>query len=105
MKQLTGKAKEDFFEWLATTYYRDIRSISDLERAFSFQPQSAQFGLIQEWGDSVGYDIEISTGEFGGFNIVIYYKSYYSLEGVKSRPEAQQKAVEKLSEIYNQLKQ
>lgn len=112
MKQLQGKAREDFEKWLKEHHkvadyneYREIDGYSTwIADYFDDFPQSAQFGLIQEWGDSVGEKIsiywrEIDDDWFAYIGIVSVSELFF-----KSLPEAQIKAVEKLNEIINQLK-
>ena len=103
MEQLTGKARIDFIAWYIKTYFVDepIR--------FKSLPQSAQFGLIQEWGDSVeifisiNYSRNLTMQGSDWFHVRVDDK--YVMNGLSSRQQPQMKAVEKLSEIYNQLKQ
>lgn len=111
MKQLTGKARVDFFEWLGSENKfktlqttppegdRYDRRLVINKQLFNKSPQSAKFGLIQEFADSTGYEIEAHTEwcdiyELGGWKPIFN-------KGCESRPESQEKAVEKLSEIYN----
>ncbi|WP_417444620.1 hypothetical protein [Joostella sp.] len=114
MKLLTGQCEKDFETWFETyesnTDIFDLSFIGgsyigrslDLQDVFYNLPISMQFGVIQEFADSVEDDIEsrvlakVSRG----------YEKYYSeIKGImqvfNSRHEAQKEAIIKFNEIYN----
>ena len=101
--ELKGKLKEGFFEWLNKTYNniycKDYKHGEDMNEWF-YLPQSAQFGLIQEYADTLGIPIETQ------FRFDCYYvwiaKDSDALE-YGTRPEAQVAALKSLNEIVNQL--
>lgn len=112
--KIEGKLKDGFFEWLeddnkfeVDSGYFDIGGTScytSNKLFFEASPQSAQFGLIQEWGDSVGYYLEMVflMDEY----IARIWSEKHGWDSLcnitcNSRPEAQREAVKKLSEIYN----
>jgi hypothetical protein len=108
--KLTGKAKEQFEEWLNTqkgwkdNWYGGVL-------LFEGMPNQMQWGVFQDWADSLGYDIYYSpyydwTKEKDtGFK---WYSSkrkdsYISHTGLSDTiQEARNAAIEKLNEIINQ---
>jgi transcriptional regulator CtsR len=104
--KLEGKLKDGFFEWLLITMWFttkeeliDIKQdMSMLKWEFDILPQSAQFGLIQEYAEKIGYEVE---ARHSGTWIVYKMYSKFSDGGANSRSEAQIKAIEQLNEIIN----
>tara|TARA_R110002051_G_scaffold308116_1_gene379534 strand:- start:24196 stop:24513 length:318 start_codon:yes stop_codon:yes gene_type:complete len=104
--KLTGKCKEDFEKWLFRWLEINIAEVgetpdqSDIDHFYTF-PNSMQWGVIQDFADSVDIDIdEIFESELN-FSLV-------SNEGAGGlsyhRPEARAAAIEKFNELYNQIK-
>ena len=109
--KLKGKLKEGFFEWLMKNeepiWQLDGEDSEGMyiylypSLVFYDLPQSAQFGLLQEYADTLGYKIsiywrEIDDDWFGYIGIESISESFFN-----SRPEAQLAAIEKLNEIVN----
>lgn len=93
---LTGKAKEDFLEYL------------DVEEKWFNEEYIPLFehALIIEWFDSVGIYIEIVREDFGfGFNVHRgnWRNPDESLGHWKTRQEATKQAIIKVNQIYNNL--
>ena len=80
---------------------------------FNSLPEQMQFGMVQEWADSIDYDLSVikmnvneysadisilSTSSGHPFNIL--WEAEY-----KTRLEAQTAAIEKLNELLNQAKE
>lgn len=105
---LTGKCKQDFEAWFSREFYApkipNMTAMSVWE--FYKFPLSMQFGVIQEWADSVGYGLGVinSFGNhgvlFSGFVRIPAKK--ISGEFLGTRQEAQLAAISKLNEIYNE---
>ena len=99
--KLQGKFKTDFFEWLSVKMNTELA-----KDRFDCLPQSAQFGLLQEYCDSVG--IIISNGYYVNqynqwqFDICQGEDDYiFPIEQFDSRQEAQVQAIEKAQLILN----
>ena len=101
--KLTGKAKEAFEEWyfnlpnsMGTNYgAKDIT----INRFYSL-PQSMQWGIYQDWADSIRFELRVTVNHGSGWyevlvNIPEYWNAY------PTRQEARKAAIEKLNEIYN----
>ena len=120
---LTGKCKSDFEKWFEQSEHRKFVQItgfmSDTFLVFYKLPFSMQYGVYEDFFDSVGYTIVINSdwyftvlqlakGEGDGKQTFEYYVYYpdknpaeYDSE-FKTRQEARTKAIEKANEIYNQ---
>lgn len=106
---LTGKAKEDFFNWLDNQGVNGI-DISNWEfEKFHLLSNVSQNALIIEWFDSVGIYIEVyrhnNRPTVQGFNsrIVRRINGYYECcIAVNTRNKAIQYAIKKANEIYNE---
>ena len=105
---LTGKAKEQFERWyMKYTGYVDPR-FSDLMKKteldkFRTYRLSMQWGVIQDFADSLNYDLQV----YNESSCVNFYADIYKLGEClysfefKTRNEARTKAIEKLNEIIN----
>lgn len=99
MEQLTGKARQDFINYICKTY-PNIRW-----HEYETFTNSMIYALIIEFFDSVG--IYINTWEYQGFcwqidsNLLEESPKYN--EPFKTRPEAQTEAIKKANQIYNEL--
>lgn len=97
---LTGKAKEEFFNWLDNQGVNGI-DISNWEfEKFQLLSNVSQNALIIEWFDSVGIYI---TSDYFELNKCFYSEVFNSdFEIIKpTRQEALTKAIKKANEIYN----
>ena len=103
--KLEGKLKEGFFEWFVNTkYYQSyLSNIEQIIKAhelwFKDLPQSARFGLIQEYAEDV-LDFSIFIKGNGSWFVSKSLNEWYSSKEC-SRPEAEIKVVEQLNEIVN----
>ena len=98
---LTGKAKEEFFNWLDNQGVNGI-NISNWEfEKFHLLSNVSQNSLIIEWFDSVGIYI---TSDYFELNKGFYSEILDSnFEIVKlTRQEAFTEAIKKANEIYNE---
>ena len=99
-KILTGKAEEEFFDWLDNQGVNGI-DISNWEfEKFQLLSNVSQNALIIEWFDSVGIYITSDYFELNkGFYSEILNENF---EIVKpTRQEALTEAIKKANEIYN----
>ena len=102
--RLTGEAKEHFEKWYVKTI--EIVEMESIDDSFDINgfydlPQSMQFGVIQDWADSMGYSLmcyRVSTVD--GWHIVFGETTVYIER--KTRQEARNAAIEKLNEIVNE---
>ena len=97
---LTGKAYSLFYSWLHHNGYSAISSSEWFESLHT----SMQWGIYQDWADSMGYYISMDW---------IYYGNYFSPDittadgrmiwedEFKTRQEARTAALQKLNEIIN----
>ena len=101
---LTGKCKEAFEKW--STNNGDLYSFHIMgvyKGAFYELPKSMQYGVLVDFFDSTGMDIEIA--------VTPTFKEYYCMinddadepDMFKTRQEARTKAILKANEIYNTL--
>lgn len=98
---MEGKAKIDFEKWFITTpELTQFIYITDFWKA----PVQFQFGVIQDFFDSVGIqiDIEFKRHEDGEEFFTYYFDEGEDLDEYKTRTEARQAAINKAVEIYNQ---
>lgn len=99
---LKGKAKEDFDDWLIESQIMNYPMWVGVNRFYDQHP-SMQYGVIVDFFDSVGINIEA----FRRKNFISSYKYVSRVDWVrvseysKTRNEAQTKAIEKAVELYN----
>ena len=107
---LTGKAKEEFFNWLDNQGVNGI-DISNWEfEKFHLLSNVSQNSLIIEWFDSVGIYISINYVDFydefrnnTGFETYVTNKGLsVKFRSVSIRQEAIKQAIKKANEIYNE---
>ena len=116
--KLEGRAKEDFEKWLISNEInQEILSIEnmnyygafDLFDLFEKLPFSCQYGVLVDWFDSVGINVQI-TQEFDnsskyqrGFNVEVDFEELFNNNDCfETRPEARTQAILKGMEIYNE---
>jgi hypothetical protein len=108
--KLTGKAKEQFEKWY---YKKMIYSKWWSEDTFYSLPESMQFGVIQDFADSFGYDIVIipygykmseSFDNDKTYSASIHSEYQWRWDGCDylTRQEARNAAVEKLNDLINE---
>jgi len=110
--KLTEKAKEKFEKWLLDHEMHNQGGYNfDYPKWFSALHPSFQWGVYQDWADSLGYDIYFTpyydwTKERDtGFKWYFAERndSYISETGLKDTiQEARNAAIEKLNELINE---
>jgi len=100
MKQLKGKAREDFIKWYNKKYSPDFGWWFLYVRT-----PSEQFGVIQDFFDEMSIDIQTHL-VVGGYSGCV--ENIINEEGVfvgfcKSRKKARKKAIKLASNYYNEL--
>jgi len=106
---LQGKAKEEFFKWLKQSLNNEYNRID--EGIFNDLLPEFQNALCILWFDSVGIYIEIkSEYDLEDLDVINFWykiidneKYIYCSVDFTTRTEATKKAIEKASEIFNQL--
>ena len=97
--ELTGKCKEDFNNWICITVAKCSKNLCTFENFYRLN-YAAKYGVLVDFFDSVGIDIEIYT-TIHGFDFMIktnIFKGYF-----ETRAEARTAAIEKANEIHNNL--
>ena len=113
--KLTGKAKEEFEQWYGKEYISPTKTSYDW---FESLHPSMQWGVYQDWADSMGYSIGLSFSRqdsvLNGYeNFHSPFIRMYNDTGVmardlftyqlfRTRQEARDAAIEKLNEIINE---
>jgi len=92
--RLTGKAKEQFEEWFNTHHVYEHSGLAK----FEYLPESMQWGVYQDWADSI--DIWIEVYPIGN-NLFCWSISNYG-NTKTTRQEARNAAIDKLNEIVNE---
>jgi len=109
--KLTGKAKEQFEKWFKFKWREKGSASIGLAKFYSL-PNSMQWGVYEDWADSIGVELEVNryqdmdTEEYDGYS---HYVQYYSIEDPdseyainKTRQEARNAAIEKLNQLINE---
>mgnify|MGYP003640428115 CR=1 FL=1 len=106
---LEGKSKKDFRDYYIQTEGLQTKTIESqrLELLlFYAMSESKQYGVLVDWFDSVGVDIEllidynIHTNILKGFFYDISENN--CSKTFKTRPQARQQAIKKANQIYNE---
>jgi hypothetical protein len=99
--KLTGKCKEDFEKW----YIKDLVEKELALEEFYNSSDSMQYGVLVDFFDSVGVNIEVWIEYQVGGVLIDFYAVLVNDEnisgGFETRQEARTKAIEKANEIYN----
>lgn len=112
--KLDKQAKKDFEKWLLiwlkekVAFGNENPTWRDVKHFFRF-PTPMQFGVIVDWADSVGLEINIHSASYEWAKDIWHWSIKNSddeelikyEEGLKSRQEARDDVIEKLNEIYN----
>lgn len=120
---MIGSAKSDFAKWYgkripivtSTPKGGSERCVPITTDVFYQLPLSMQFSVVQDWADSVGYEVVIipysylmtisfDTDETYSASIHRHYSWQWDGADYNSRKEAQLAAIKKLVEIYNHRK-
>ena len=112
---LTGKSKQDFEAWFPVGTATDCvntllqKEVAITLHVFYQMPLSMQFGVVQEWADSVGIRVDITVFYDQMLNYTRGYELkvndtcyYYDGDVFETRKSAQIAAISKLNEIYNE---
>ena len=105
--QLEGKCKELFEEWLYNVRgtYPIIASLETEDKnGFYFLTDSMQWGVYQDFFDSIGFYIGIDTlyiKEFRVF-VIVGTDEMWMDNRYETRPEARTAAIQKAMELVNQ---
>jgi len=112
--KLTGKAKEQFDNWLTSAYQASEHAQAfKALNLFYKMPNSMQWGAYQDWADSLGINVEVfSEADYPDvyFDYRITEKKAASFWGratiaeYTTRQEARNAAIESLNELINQNK-
>lgn len=107
--ELTGLAKENFFKWLYSDYFKEYYNYQII---WQLMGESARFGVYVDWFETVGIFIEIIVHPnenyvFEGFS---HYddngeNSYNRTQVLTDRNECLKLSVKYSNEIYNEKQQ
>jgi hypothetical protein len=100
--ELTGKAEELFENWVDENICDD----NLIKRPYELYdlPKSMQWGVYQDWADSLGYYMEIQSHRYDDelrFDADVFDGEYVQSSTHKSREQARDAAVDKLNELIN----
>lgn len=105
--KLTGKAKELFEAWylkLPNATGLNYGTFDITMNRFYCLPESMQWGVYQDWADSIGYDLNAFKSLSSDVDTYVYISSVND-ECVRddhtTRQEARNAAIEKLNELVN----
>jgi hypothetical protein len=103
---MKGKAKELFEKWYNENYeFVEIPSIDDSFCIDTFYdlPASMQWGVYQDFADSMGHEICVEWYKANKWWAFVGYTDVYSptIGEYKTRQEARNAAIEKLNELIN----
>lgn len=106
--KLTGKCKSEFEKWLHNHFIDN--PIPTYSQSWNFYglPEAMQWGIIQDWADSLGFMIKAEHQYTHSENFmyevlaVVFGISEYRSGIFKTRQEARTAAIEKLNEIINE---
>ena len=108
---MKAQAKSDFEKWYKVAYIEDSSALWKPvhNKSFFHLPDNMQWGVIQDWFDSV--EIEISSPRYGkGFEGEVWEVInkendwVWNSKRFDTRQEARTVAIEKAVEIYNSRK-
>jgi len=97
--RLTGKAKEQFENFhYEKLIYSEFWSLNK----FYGLPESMQWGVYQDWADSLGYEINVLRIHENDYDWSVWVDEEAKIQKAKTRQEARKSAIEKLNEIVNE---
>jgi len=110
--KLTGKCKDDFEKWVEKQKFSILHDVG--ERQMNIVPlgdmfeqlhDSMQYGVMVDFFDSVGIEIEITRDIDWEDKVILgwvyYIENYENNKWYDSRQEAREQAITKANEIYN----
>jgi len=100
--KLTGQTKIEFEKWLLN----ESGLINVSWKWFLALHYSLQWGIYQDFADSVGVEIQIAINgipkHFGSIEYYALVEKQYVASRLKTRQEARNAAIEKFNEMYNE---
>jgi hypothetical protein len=91
---LTGKNKKQFEEWLHSNYY-------DKEE-FDNDPLACQWGVIQDYADSIGYELSCGhNGEKFTYHVKRFDCPIFQSRTRETRDEARKAAIKAFDDVVN----
>lgn len=104
--RLTGKAKDLFEAWyfkLPNSMGLNYGTLELTMNRFYCLPESMQWGLYQDWADSLGYELYVDKNTPISFGWGLFYLIKEIDSGdLKTRQEARNAAIEKLNQLINE---
>ena len=108
---LKGQAREDFEKWIEEPIQEHGRFGQLVTNIFDNIPFNMQYGILVDWFDSVGIDLNVKSWIERGVNCWLYSvgesfrpSSYINNDNQPTRTQARQKAIEQANKIYNDRK-
>lgn len=99
--KLTGKAKELFDEWCNSNFLPPT-SFGSFSGFVSYVKPSMQWGVYQDWADSLGIHITTYKRVVFIFDWRELQEDAIELGYFEDRPEARTAAIEKLNQLINE---
>lgn len=105
--ELTGKAKEQFEEWLKENYSEFFNDRVKGFGLWELLPPSMRWGVYQDWADSLGIECVVEYFDSKSFGFWVHTQEdtvrLNSVDGFSpTRQEARTAAIEKLNELINE---
>jgi hypothetical protein len=102
--EFTGQAAIDFKKWFLEVKCKDIKR--KIPKKLKYQvllssDESMQFGVRQDWLDSVGIYSGTEKNNLGTFNNWAGHPLIGAMPSTKTRPEARLAVILKADELYN----
>ncbi len=112
---IKGQARKDFEKWLSDVFDLDENSIEVdcsyegtvdvyVSEHFEILPFSMQYGVLVDWFDSVGIEIEIQIDHFEVGATYFLINNRHQSPIFFTRNDTRQKAIEQANKIYNDRK-
>jgi hypothetical protein len=102
---LTGKNREQFIDWLHQHMVTQAKGVPfRFIEQFNNLPLSMQFGVVQDYADSIGYDVNALKSlndEMNGYVYVSSVNDNCINDTHKTRDEARKAAIKAFDEIVN----